>query len=384
MRKKKNTIIIQNTRIETREGKSINIEIKQTGLIASAEEKLPIYQNMVRTLPPGPAKEKIRDLIRIFKKVLKENEKLQKKVDAKDEFIRQSNVIPYIARPSIYEKGLPELFNDPDFKSGVYDYQSDKKPGIEFKPGDEFTMNEHIMFNTLCSLLYVRSTNKDHKRNDDYLTGDGMNDDYSVILNVSIYDIAKEYNGGKNPPGSILNRVFETIKRITEKRVIIHIPGDNNKQIYRVYGEPLLKLYAIENEKTGKIISGQVWLNPAFRAGIRNNYNNRPRFLNTKITEAVKKTRNINKMSDTDWRLVNLLTTYVNLKDAFHMDEKKLMSEVTPKELKGRKPEIAREKIISAVRVAKELKLITDHKYENSTTGGYKHVFKLNKNWYKD
>lgn len=390
MRKRKETAITQKVKAEREPGQpGINIEIKQTGMIATAEKQLPIYQKMLRTLPPGPAKEKVRDLIRIFKKVLKENEKLQKKVDAKDGFIRQSNVIPDISMPTAYKRGLPgqlSLFSDTDTEGEIYNYTHGKRASYE---GDEFTLNETKILYTLSSLMFVRSQNKLHIKNKDYLAGDGLKADFSVMLNVSIYDIAKEYNGGKSPSGAIQERVFETIKSLINKKITIVIPTTDPDKVRKIYGEPLLKMDAIENKKTGKIISGQVWLNPAFRAAIHNNYSDKPRFLHTKITEAIKETRGHNRATDTDWYLINFLGRWVNVgtrsaDGTYSINESKLMEDIAPKEMADGKTSLAKQKAENAINVAKKLKLITDHKYENNTTGGKKHVFRLNKDWHKE
>jgi hypothetical protein len=371
MRKRDAINLIQKDVVKTTKGKTVNVEIKQTGFISDAMERLPEYREAYKSMPAGPEKQKIKELIRMYEKVLKENEKIRKAwkvVEERKKEYRQSSLLLDIIRPDTSRRAAQMEI---DFERP---YHNDSLMTTDaFIQHGNFNFMQKKLIECVSSLLCKRSENMHDYKADNFITGDGYDAKRNMtFLMINEYDIAKEYAGGEKVGGALLLRIKKALFDVAQTPANIVI---GNKG----YVGPLWTYeYTIDDNGPKMAHGGGIYIHAIFRTGLKYLYVKKPdnfiKLLNDAAAE-VYGTRAQSKEVDHD--LYNVLCRQAVINPHYEKNEKDLLETFAKNEIDKKRIGEARSKIEGAIKVCERMGLITEWNRTDNKSGGQKYVFKL-------
>ncbi len=370
MRKRDAINLIQKDTVKTTKGKTVKVEVKQTGFIDNATERLPEYREAYKSMPAGPEKQKIKELIRMYEKVLKENEKIRKawKVVEERKKYRQSSLLLDIIRPDASRRAAQMEI---DFERPGYNNPSITPEA--FIQNGNFDFMQLKLIECVSSLLYKRSSNVHDYTLNNFITGDGFNPkDNRTFLMINEYDIAKEYAGGEKVGGAQLSRIKKALFDVSQMPANIVI---GNKG----HGGPLWTYDYTIDDKGPKIANGGgIHIHVLFRIGLKTLYVEKPdnfiKLLNDAAAE-VYGTRA--QFKEVDYHLYNALCRQAVINPHYEKNEKDLLETFAKNEIDKKRIGEARSKIEGAIKVCERMGLITEWNRTDNKSGGQKYVFKL-------
>lgn len=363
----------KNSEVIQARGKNFDLKINLP------EWNLPGWKKTLKTLPPGPEKEKVRELIRAYQKVLKENEKLQKQIAAREEKgkYRMGRFIINATRGDASSRlGQMEIdFENPLNNNALFN----KGNSDAFIAEPDFNLRQKKIFDTICMLLYHRSKNVTDIKSRDFISGDGITENGYIQLMINEYDIAKAYCG-KAPDGRLLKEVRTVLYEVSKRHREIIIPDRKNN--YHGYSGPLWT-FSYKANQDRKIIDSGISIHPIFRAAINYKYIEKPDDFLQRLDNASGKIRGTRSQSnETDYDLANLLMIQATISEYYEVNEIPLLEKIAKKEMDRRKKSDAKAKLFSAVEICQEMGIIESYEYTDNKSAGKKYIFKLNKNWY--